>query len=331
MLYHYLFHVRTREPGEPRGNTPLVFYLVVGATFLAANPAVLLPQTWAYLSAYSSESLLTHHGYLMGETLYDNVMSKTPFGATPVYFYLLFLALKVPLAILAAAAVGLCVVARRWREPGPAFLLLMFVLWIVPYSIFGAKWLRYTLSLMPLVYMLAAVGVVWLVRRGASLVKGRDGRGFAHAPAVVGALAVVVFVAAPADEPRADARGLDARDDEDRARHRRFGEHHERRAAEVAGGGRGEERARHRASRPRGRRPEERARHRGDEDRGEGRAGDRRQRAHVETATPRRARTTPPRSARRGRRAGRGRPSRASARAPGSGRSRPRCSRSSRP
>ncbi len=51
---------------------------------------------------------------------------------------------------------------------------------------------------MPLVYMLAAVGVVWLVRRGASLLKGRDGQGSPHAPAVVGALAFVFFVAAPA-------------------------------------------------------------------------------------------------------------------------------------
>jgi len=39
----------------------------------------------------------------------------------------------------------------------------MFLFWIVPYSLVGAKWLRYTLSLMPFVYMLAAIGVVWLV------------------------------------------------------------------------------------------------------------------------------------------------------------------------
>jgi len=40
----------------------------------------------------------------------------------------------------------------------------MFLFWIVPYSLFGAKWLRYTLSLMPFVYMLAAIGVVELFR-----------------------------------------------------------------------------------------------------------------------------------------------------------------------
>lgn len=165
MLYHHYFRVREREPKEPRGNTPAIFYGAVAIAFLVANPAILLPQTWAYLSAYSSEQLLTHHGYLMGETLYHNIVSKSPFGATPVYFYLLFLLIKTPVALLLALVLGLSACARRWREPGPAFLLLMFLLWVVPYSLFGAKWLRYTLSLMPFVYMLAAVGIVWAARR----------------------------------------------------------------------------------------------------------------------------------------------------------------------
>ena len=40
----------------------------------------------------------------------------------------------------------------------------MILFWIVPYSLIGGKWLRYTLSLMPFVYMLAAVGVVAFIR-----------------------------------------------------------------------------------------------------------------------------------------------------------------------
>ncbi len=164
MLYHHLVHVRARGAGEPRGKTPSVFYVVVAVAFLVFNPAVLLPETWHYLQAYSSEKLLTHTGYLMGEQLYNNKMSGTPFGGTPVYFYLLFLLIKVPLPILAALVAGLFVVIRRRKEPGHAFLLLMFVLWIVPYSLVGAKWLRYTLSLMPLIYMIGAIGTAALVR-----------------------------------------------------------------------------------------------------------------------------------------------------------------------
>lgn len=193
MLYHHFVSFRQREPGEPPGRTPRLFYVVVLTVFLLANPAVLLPQTWHYIDSYSSEQLLTHHGYLFGDTLYPNQISSTPFG-TPLYFYLLFLAIKLPLPLLAATGVGLALCARRWREPGPAFLLLMFLLWIVPYSVMGAKWLRYTLSLMPFVYMLAAVSVVWLFSFAARL----GGAGVLSLAAAARAAAALVFLALPA-------------------------------------------------------------------------------------------------------------------------------------
>ena len=194
MLYHHLVRVREREPGEPPGKTPNFFYLLMGDVFCLASPAILLPRTWAYMSTYSGEQLLTHHGYLMGDRLYMNLTSQTPFG-TPVYFYALFLLIKTPLPLLIALVTGLLVCARKWRERGPAFLLLMFTLWIVPYSLVGAKWLRYTLTLMPFVYMLAAVGIMALLRGGARV----WGRGSWHAPLkVVRALVVIYFLAVPA-------------------------------------------------------------------------------------------------------------------------------------
>ncbi|MCA1566706.1 MAG: glycosyltransferase family 39 protein [Acidobacteria bacterium] len=197
MLYHHLVAQRQRAPGEPRGRTPAIFYPLVLVTFLVANPAVLLPETWRYLTAYSSEGLLTHHGYLMGETLYPNQMSSTPFG-TPVYFYLLFLAIKTPLPLLVAFVAGVAACIRRRRRPGEAFLLLMFVLWIVPYSLAGAKWLRYAHSLLPLVYMFAAVGIMWLLRSVAPRIVNGE-RGGSSAPLrVVRALVFLCFVALPA-------------------------------------------------------------------------------------------------------------------------------------
>jgi hypothetical protein len=202
MLYHHLVAQRRREPSEPRGRTPAIFYPVVLLVFLVANPAVLLPQTWHYLTAYSSEGLLTHHGYLMGDTLYTNQMSSTPFG-TPVYFYLLFLAIKTPLPLLLALIMGIFACARRFRRPGEAFLLLMFILWIVPYSIAGAKWLRYALSLLPIVYVIAAVGIMWLLRRLdasrfiAEGARGGGGRSFSPL-GIVRAVVLLFFVALPA-------------------------------------------------------------------------------------------------------------------------------------
>lgn len=198
MLYHHHARLRERAPGEPSGRTPPLFYWVVLITFVLVSPALFLPQTWAYLSSYTSEGLLTHSGYLMGETLYRNVMSATPFGGTPVHFYLLYLLVKVPLPVTAALLVGLVRCARRWREPGPMFLLLMFVLWIVPYSLVGAKWLRYALSLMPFVYMIAAVGVEALVRTCAEWLTMQRAPREKLAWWGVGTVAILLFVALPA-------------------------------------------------------------------------------------------------------------------------------------
>ena len=163
-LYHHYFRVRKSEPGEPGGKTFLSFYVAMAIAFAIANPPVLLPHVWEYLNVYMGEKLLVHTGYLMGDVLYKNNVSMSPFWGSPIYFYLLFMAIKIPLAVLAAFIAGVAVSIKRWRHPGYAFALFMFLFWIVPYSLVGAKWLRYTLSLMPFVYMLAAAGLVALAR-----------------------------------------------------------------------------------------------------------------------------------------------------------------------
>jgi hypothetical protein len=164
MLFHHNRNVRERQPGEPGGKTPGWFYLGIIAVFVIASPTVLLPSVWDYMNAYMGEKLLTHSGYLFAGQLYKNNMSSTPFWGTPLYFYLLFLAVKVPLLTLLAFVIGLVISVKRWRKVGYAFLLFMLFFWLVPYSLIGAKWLRYTLSLMPFVYMIAAVGVVALIQ-----------------------------------------------------------------------------------------------------------------------------------------------------------------------
>jgi hypothetical protein len=190
MLFHHNFHMRKTIEDEPAGRTPGWFFLTIIGVFLIASPAVLIPEVWAYLDAYMGERLLTHSGYLFANELYKNNMSSSPFWGTPVYFYLLFLAIKVPLVTIAAFVIGLALAARRPRHLGHAFLLFMFLFWIVPYSLIGGKWLRYTLSLMPFVYMLAAVGVVGLVR----FVDKRVPKRASLAAAVAG---VLLFVGVP--------------------------------------------------------------------------------------------------------------------------------------
>lgn len=78
-LYHHYARVRRRAPGEPSGKTSKGFYMAMAIAFLVANPAVLLPEVWEYLRAYMGEKLLAHSGYLVGEQLYQNKMSRSPF------------------------------------------------------------------------------------------------------------------------------------------------------------------------------------------------------------------------------------------------------------
>jgi hypothetical protein len=192
-LYHHNFRVRKRATGEPPGKTPVLFYVVILVAFLVANPAVLLPEVWNYLNAYMGEKLLVHSGYLFADHLYKNNVSRSPFWGTPVYFYFVFMAVKIPLLLLASFVIGFVVAVKRRRHPGYAFVLFMFLFWIVPYSLMGAKWLRYTLSLMPFLYMIAAVGVIELVRlvsRG--MPASKPGR------AIMAAVVVIVFLGQPA-------------------------------------------------------------------------------------------------------------------------------------
>lgn len=196
MLYHHNYHVRERDSSEPRFSTPLRFFVMIGIVFLLANPAVLLPSVWNHLNAYSGEKLLKHSGYIMGDHIFRNRMSDSPFWGLPAYFYLLFLGIKVPLSLLAMFLVGLVISLKRRKLPGPRFVLFMLFFWIVPYSLVGAKWLRYTLSLMPFLYMGAAVGAValsnWIERPLANFIKG------SNAAALATGLLLIVLVAVPA-------------------------------------------------------------------------------------------------------------------------------------
>jgi hypothetical protein len=168
--------------------------------FSIFNPAVFSPQTWRYLWAYVHEDLLTHHGYVVMNQLFDNTMGGTSSG-NPWYFYLLYLAVKMPLPVLVAFAVGLVEILRQRGDArvarGYLFLRMMLIFWLLPMSLIGSKFLRYSLSLMPVIYMIAAVGTLALWRWMTKLVRqfAIDAR---FAETAAGVLAAIIFLAAPA-------------------------------------------------------------------------------------------------------------------------------------
>src|SRR6185503_11408902 len=163
-------HLAGYDSRDNRKRTARMTACLFGSMFLAIvifNPALFSPSTWRYLRLYLGEDLQTHHGYLIMQTLYDNDLLSMPHGS-PWYFYFLFLAVKLPLPLLIAFLIGLVEVFRHRgpadRRRGYLFLRVMLFFWIVPMSMAGSKFLRYTLSLMPLVYITAAIAIVQIWR-----------------------------------------------------------------------------------------------------------------------------------------------------------------------
>lgn len=191
---------------DSRNNRPLTrrmwgrYFGGLALAFFLFNPALFAPQTIRHLLKYVNEDILTHHGYVVMGNLFLNDMGQSP-GGTPWYFYFLFLLVKLPLPILLAFLVGMVEIFRQ-RGPYPKsrgylFLRVMTVFWLFPMALTGVKFLRYTLSLMPFVYLIAAIGMLAMWRALKLLLKRMS---FRDQPAQVLAslLIIAVFLIAPA-------------------------------------------------------------------------------------------------------------------------------------
>jgi hypothetical protein len=157
-LYYILPQYRTQYPPFSRRE----YLLLLGTcalVFLTLNPVILFPGTIKYMLHYVAGGAMTHRGYLMMGHLYFNEPAHFR-GGMPFYFYFLMLAVKTPIPVLLALGVGTIEVARRRKEPGATFLILMSLFWIVPFSLLSAKWMRWMLSWMPTIYIIAAIGLV---------------------------------------------------------------------------------------------------------------------------------------------------------------------------
>ena len=166
-IYALFNHVTDRTPGANRPD-PLRYYGLMVATFVIANVAVLDPSTWRYCLNYVRGGTVVHHGYAFAGHLYAN-SSLLSAGGVPITFYLRMLATKVPMIVLGAMVPGLIEMVRRRRERGFVLLTLWLGLFLVGYSLFSVKFLRYALPLFAGVDIIAAVGVVagigWLLRK----------------------------------------------------------------------------------------------------------------------------------------------------------------------
>jgi hypothetical protein len=147
------------ETGEhfPRNGR---LFLGFVAAFFSTNFALLLPATWRHIFRYPQ---VIHTGYMFAHQIYLNTVDVTPWENPPTS-YLMFLATKVPVLVLAAFAVGLVPLARHSQERAFIVVRVFLLFFLLPYSVIAAKFVRYILPPLAFVDILAAVGIVWGLR-----------------------------------------------------------------------------------------------------------------------------------------------------------------------
>ncbi|HVF49636.1 MAG TPA: glycosyltransferase family 39 protein [Pyrinomonadaceae bacterium] len=173
----------------------LIFFVVMGAAFLACNPTILLPDTWREMRIFAGEHRIGHDSYEFMGQLYRNQMTLWLKGS-PWYFYYVFMGVKLPLATLAAFLVGLPVLFTRRLGDGRFFVLFWIFFWFFPFTVLGGKFTRYFTFALPVVLITAAIGINAVSQKLSGLFARRDAGDALRFAARAGVACAVVALAA---------------------------------------------------------------------------------------------------------------------------------------
>ncbi|HYJ87055.1 MAG TPA: hypothetical protein VEW46_13425, partial [Pyrinomonadaceae bacterium] len=145
----------------------LIFFAVMGATFILLNPTILMPATWRQMFSFAGQKLVGHDAYEFMGQLYGHKMTYWLKGI-PWYFYHVFVAVKLPVLTVAGFVIGLPLLFRRKIGDGRYFILLWLFLWMMTFSFTGGKFTRYITLALPAVLITSALGVQfassWIAR-----------------------------------------------------------------------------------------------------------------------------------------------------------------------
>ena len=138
------------------------FFLVIFLTFILVNPVVLFPSNFSAILHWLHHDGVKHTGYDFDGTLYLNFFSRLLAGV-PWNFYLCLLLTKTPIPILVAVVAGSIMLLRDRRTVASCFFLSLGVLQLVGLSVSGAKWVRYSLAVLPFLFLAGgyAVEATW--------------------------------------------------------------------------------------------------------------------------------------------------------------------------
>ena len=140
------------------------FFLIMGVVFVILSPTILLPGTWKAMATFSSSKAIGHDSYEFLGRLYPHKVTDWLRGQ-PWYFYLVLLGTKLPVLTLVSFVAGLPLLFRRKAGDGRYFFLVWLALWTLAFMFPGGKFLRYVTSFLPVVMILAALGIQFTGRR----------------------------------------------------------------------------------------------------------------------------------------------------------------------
>jgi hypothetical protein len=172
ICYYWMFQSLPETRWRLGKKRLLIFFAIMGLVFLVLSPTVLLPETWRQMGLFAGGKRISHDGYEFMGQLYTQRFSDWLNGI-PVYFYLVFTAVKLPLLTVLGFVAGLPLLFRRKLGDGRYFILFWFLLWVVAFCFSGGKFTRYYTTVLPAVLITSALGIQfagrWLANRAPSL------------------------------------------------------------------------------------------------------------------------------------------------------------------
>jgi hypothetical protein len=150
----------------------LKFFAIMALVFLILSPTILLPETWRQMGLFAGGKRISHDGYEFMNQLYTQRWADWLRGI-PVYFYLVFTAVKLPVLTVLGFLAGLPLLFRRKLGDGRYFILFWLYLWVIAFCFPGGKFTRYYTTVLPAVLITCALGIQftgrWLANRIASI------------------------------------------------------------------------------------------------------------------------------------------------------------------
>jgi dolichyl-phosphate-mannose-protein mannosyltransferase len=170
----------TREPSRFSYKR---FFLVMFITFIVVNPVILSPLNFHGILNWLHHNGVKHSGYDFDGRLYMNFPSRL-FSGVPWFYYFWLVLVKTPIPILMAIIVGSALLLRDRRTLASCFFLSLGVVQLAGLSVSGAKWIRYSLPLLPFLYLAGGYALQQILKAAKGKVLSR---------ALVGAAAVILL------------------------------------------------------------------------------------------------------------------------------------------